>query len=129
MKPGTSSSSRYKVFESFRWAFTGLAYAFRTQPNFRFHLVAALVISVVAASLHVSATAWAVLVLTMGSVLVVELLNSAIESIVDLMSPEYHPLAKIVKDLAAGAVLFVAITAILVGLFILGPPLWQVLFG
>lgn len=129
MKPGTPSTFRYKALDSFRWAFTGLAYAFHTQPHFRFHLAAALVVSVVAVLLHLSATAWAVLVLTMGSVLVVELINTAIESIVDLMSPEYHPLAKIVKDLAAGAVLFVAITAILVGLFILGPPLWRVIAG
>ena len=67
---------------------------------------------------------WAVLVLTIAGVLVLEALNTAIEAIVDLASPRYHPLARAAKDVAAGMVLLSAIAAVVVGLLILGPPLW-----
>jgi len=67
---------------------------------------------------------WASLTLTIGSVLVAELLNTAAETLVDLVSPEYHPLAKRAKDMMAGAVLVMAITSVVVGLCVLGPPLW-----
>jgi diacylglycerol kinase len=124
MKPESQSS----FIVSFKCAFDGLRYAVRTQKNFRFHLVAMLVVMIVAYWLDVTPTAWAVLLLTIGFVLVVELLNTAVEVIVDLVSPDFHPLAKTAKDLAAGAVLLVAITSVLVGLVILGPPLWDKLF-
>jgi diacylglycerol kinase len=73
--------------------------------------------------------AWAILMLTIGTVLVAEMLNTALEALVDLASPEYHPLAKNVKDLAAGSVLLWAIVAVIVGLVILGPPLLECLLG
>ena len=97
----------------------------RTQRNFRFHLAAALLVLLVASWLKVTLNAWAVLILTISNVLVVELINTAIEVMVDMVSPEYHPLAKNVKDLAAGAVLLVAMASVVVGLVILGPPLWR----
>jgi diacylglycerol kinase (ATP) len=78
----------------------------------------------VAVWLRVSRWSWALLVLTIGSVLTAEVFNTAAELLVDLASPDYHPLAKRVKDLAAGAVLIAALVSILVGLLILGPPLW-----
>jgi diacylglycerol kinase len=68
---------------------------------------------------------WAVLATTMALVLILEGLNTAIESAVDLAMPRQHPLAKACKDLAAGMVLVAAIVAVTVGLLILGPPLWQ----
>ena len=124
MKP----ESQTNFIVSFKCAFEGLRYAFKTQRNFRFHLFAALLVMIAAYWLKVSPAAWGVLILTVGSVLVVELLNTAVEVIVDFISPEYHPLAKTAKDLAAGAVLLVAITSILVGIVILGAPLWQRIF-
>lgn len=62
-------------------------------------------------------------------VLALELVNSALESTLDLVSPEFHPLVKRAKDAAAGAVLVAALFAVLVGLWVLGPPLWRVVFG
>jgi len=68
-------------------------------------------------------------VLTIGVVLVSEMLNTVAETLVDLVSPGYHPLAKVVKDVTAGAVLLAAIISIAVGLLVLGPPLWERLVG
>ena len=119
MKPQRSSN----FFVSFKFAGEGVLYAIRTQRNFRFHLVAAVVIALFGAWLRLSCESWAILALTIGVVLVIEMVNTAAEAMVDLASPDYHPLAKLVKDVAAGAVLVVAITAVVVGLLVLGPPL------
>jgi diacylglycerol kinase len=77
-----------------------------------------------AAWLHISRAEWSVLILTIASVLILEGLNTTVEAAVDLASPEIHPLAKIAKDVAAGMVLIAAIASVIVGLIILGPPLW-----
>ncbi len=112
-----------RVGRSFIFAFAGLAYLVRTQPNFWVHLMAACCVGVVCALLGLRGAELAVLLLTIGFVLVLEALNTALEALVDLASPEYHPLAKIVKDVAAAAVLIAAITAVLVGLVLLLPRL------
>ena len=71
---------------------------------------------------------WAVIVLAVGLVWMAEFVNTALEAVVDLASPDLHPLAKIGKDVAAAAVLVGAITAVVVGLLVLGPALWLRLF-
>lgn len=81
------------------------------------------VVSVLAAALQCSRIEVAVLVLTMGMVLVAEIANTVAETIVDLASPDYHKLAGIAKDVAAGGVLVAALCSVVVGLIILGPPL------
>ena len=111
--------------ESFRFAFAGLWYALRTQRNARIHLCFAAGAIALGVWLGLSATQWAVLVLTIGFVLASEMLNTVAESLVDLLSPGYHPLAKVIKDVTAGAVLLSAITAVIVGLVIFGPLLWN----
>lgn len=121
LDPGPPSLLR--TIRSFRFAITGLCYLVRTQPNFRVHLAAALAALAVGLALKISATDTAALLLTIGLVLVAEALNTAIEAVVDLASPELHPLARIAKDAAAGAVLIAAIIAVLVGLIVLGPRL------
>jgi diacylglycerol kinase (ATP) len=108
---------------SFKYAGEGLLHAIRTQRNFRIHLVAAVLVLAMATWLRLPGTSWAILVLTIGLVLVTEMMNTAAEALVDLASPDYHPLAKLVKDVAAGAVLVIAIAAVVVGLIVLGPPL------
>ncbi|MCS7282825.1 MAG: diacylglycerol kinase family protein [Anaerolineae bacterium] len=115
--------------DAFRCAFSGLWYAFRTQRNFPIHLSVAAGVVVLAIWLHIPPSQWAVLLLTMGLVLVLELVNSALEYVVDLASPGIHPLAKAAKDVGAGAVLLAALVSVGVGLLILGPPLWARLFG
>jgi diacylglycerol kinase len=117
------------ILESFRFAFSGLWYALRTQRNTRVHLAIAAVVVVLGVCLNLSYVQWAVLTLTIGFVLVSEMLNTVAETLVDLVSPGYHPLAKVVKDVTAGAVLLTAIISVVVGLLMLGPPLWKRLFG
>jgi len=117
------------IFESFRFAFSGLWYALRTQRNTRIHLTITAAVVVLGLFLELSYVQWAVVTLTIGFVLVSEMLNTVAETLVDLISPGYHPLAKIVKDATAGAVLLAAIVSIVVGLLVLGPPLWERFFG
>lgn len=108
---------------SFGFALFGLAYAVRTQRNMRIHLVTAVLVSALGIYLGLDWTQWAVLGLTIGFVLVAELFNTVAEAALDAATPHYHPLVKIAKDVAAAAVLLTAIISVLVGLFVLGPPL------
>lgn len=101
----------------------------REQRNVRIHAVVTFAVVGLGLWLRISFLDWAVLVLTIGFVLVSEMANTALEVLVDLVSPEYHPLAGIVKDVAAGTVLLTAIISVIVGLLVLGPPLWERLFG
>lgn len=112
---------------SFKYAFSGMWHVLRTQRNARIHLSLALVVIVLGLWLGLSRIEWAIIVLTIGLVLAAESFNTVAEAAVDLATAEYHPLAKIAKDVAAGAVLLMAITAVIVGLLILGPPLWAAL--
>jgi len=113
------------VFDSFRFAFSGLWYALRTQRNTRIHLTVAAAVVALGIWLSLPLTQWAILTLAIGFVLVGEVLNTVAETLVDLVSPGYHPLAKIVKDVTAGGVLLTAIVSVIVGLLVLGPPLWE----
>ena len=108
---------------SLKHAGEGLCYAIRTQRNFRIHLVATVLVVLMGVWLRLPGASWAILVSMIGLVLVTEMMNTAAEALVDLASPDYHPLAKLVKDVAAGAVLVIALTSVVVGLIILGPPL------
>lgn len=115
--------------DSFRCAFAGLSHAVRTQRNLRLHLLAALVVLGLAAWARVGAVATAALAMAVAAVIVSEIINTAIETIIDLISPGYHPLAGLAKNLAAAAVVVAALFAALVGVVILGPPLWGKLVG
>lgn len=118
------------LFVSFQYAGQGVSYAFRTQRNFRIHAVAGLLVVGLALGLGLSAVEVAVIILTAGVVMTMELLNTALESVVDLtVQQTYHELAKIAKDCAAAAVLLSAIMAVLVAVCLLLPPLWQRLLG
>ncbi len=112
---------------SFRHAFAGFAYALRTQPNTWIHVAATIAVLLLAVLLRLPAVHVAVLILTIGAVWTAELVNTAVEALVDLASPDHHPLAKISKDTAAAAVLAAAVAAVLVGLLVLGPPLLKLL--
>ena len=111
---------------SFKYAWAGLSYAFQTQRNFRIHLFVGLVAIALSIFLHLSAVEIAIIGLTTGAVLTMELLNTAIESVVDLtVKQNYHDLARIAKDCAAGAVLVSALASLLVAGSLLLPPLLQ----
>ena len=113
---------------AFGHAFRGLWYVLRTQRNAWIHAVATVLVIVFGLWLGVSARDWAVLALSVSMVWMAEVLNTSIEAVVDLASPVHHPLAKVGKDVGAAAVLVAAIVAVLVGLLILGPPLWLKFF-
>jgi diacylglycerol kinase len=108
---------------SFRHAFRGWWYVIRTQRNAWIHAVITTLVLLVAWWLHLPLRDWAVLFLTIALVWTAEFINTALEAVVDLASPQQHPLAKVGKDVGAAAVLIAALTAVLVGLLILGPPL------
>ena len=113
------------ILQSFGFALRGIWVVARAERNFQIHLLACVVVTGTAYWLGCTALEWAILLLTMGFVLVAEALNTAIEIVVDLVSPEYHVLAGHAKDAAAGAVLLAAITAVAVAVCILGIPLYQ----
>ena len=120
---------RHGLIGSFRFALDGIAYLFRTQRNARIHAVIAVIVCLLAAWTRVTRIEWAILVLSIACVLILEGLNTALEAAVDLASPQIHPLAKVAKDVTAGMVLIAAIASVIVGLLILGPPLWQRFLG
>ena len=115
-------------FRSVAYAWSGLVYMFLTQRNARLHLIGALAAIALATWLKIDSTRWAILLLTIGAVCAGETINTTVEALVDLLSPEWHERAKVAKDVSAGAVLLLAVTAIAVGLIVLGPPLWMRLF-
>ena len=117
---------------SFGNAFRGWWYVLRTQRNAWLHAVIAAVVITLSFWLRLKPLEWAIIVLTMATVFAAEFVNTAIEAVVDLASPHRHPLAKVGKDVGAGAVLIAALAAMVIGALILGPPLWvrlRPLFG
>ena len=107
--------------KSFSFAFAGIRSFIIREHNARIHLVGTIAVIVVAWFLHVSLTEAAVLTIVTGLVWITELLNTCIERLADLVTRDRNPHIKIIKDLAAGAVLIAAITAVIVGLFIFIP--------
>ncbi|MCJ8011415.1 diacylglycerol kinase family protein [Paenibacillus sp. KQZ6P-2] len=115
------------LISSFGYAIQGVWYALRTQRNMRIHAAAAVVVIIAAALLHLSWMRWVVLLLAITLVMVMELMNTALESVVDLASPEIHPLAKAAKDTAAGAVLLASVFALVAGIIVFYRPLADLL--
>ena len=117
-------STWVKFLAGFEYAFSGLWYALRTQRNVRVHVGIATLVIIAGIVLRISAVEFAILFITISSVFTAEMFNTVFELCVDLASPTYHPLAKIAKDVAAGAVLLSAIFSVVIGLFIFIPHLW-----
>ena len=98
--------------KSFLFAARGIAFAVKTQPNFCFHLLAILLVTEFGLLYHLEKGQWGLLVVFFCLIPALELVNTALEAVVDLASPDYHPLAKVAKDCAAGAVLVAALGAL-----------------
>jgi diacylglycerol kinase len=113
-----------KFIASFRYAFRGVWYALRTQRNARVHVCIAILAILLGVVLHISAVEFAVVFVAITGVFIAEMFNTVFELCIDLASPDYHPLAKIAKDVAAGAVLLSAMLSLVIGLFVFGPHLW-----
>lgn len=122
MEPPAGARS---FWQSLRFAFSGVRHAYRSQRNLRIHAAIAAAVIVTGFALRISRAEWALVVALIGLVLGLELFNTAVEALVDLASPTYHPLAKIAKDTAAGAILVVALGSAIAGLIIFLPRLWN----
>ncbi len=119
-----SISNRIK---SFGFAIKGIGTLLKTQMNARIHLFAVVLVTMAGFLTRVSATEWCFLVFAFSSVIAAEAFNTAIEFVVDLVSPHYHPLAGKAKDVAAAAVLITAIGAAIIGSIIFLPKFWILL--
>lgn len=111
---------------SIGYACEGIVYLIKSQHNAWIHSLITVLVIVVGLWLGINFTEWALIVLAMMGVWMGEAVNTAVEAIVDMVQPDFHPLAKIAKDVAAGGVLLSALAAAIVGLLVLGPPLWEV---
>ncbi len=120
------STSRW---HSFTCAVRGMIYTLRTQRNTWIELAAAAVVFIAGVWLHIEPLEWAVLGFTVCTILALEAVNSAIEAVVDLVSPDYHELAGIAKDAAAGAMLFAVIGSLIVAVAIFGPRIGVLVAG
>ena len=106
-------------------AMRGWWFVVRTQQNAWIHAVVTVLVIALALWLDLPLRDWAVLFLAIAMVWAAEFFNTSIEAVVDLASPAHHPLAKVGKDVGAAAVLIAALTSIIIGILILGPPLWE----
>lgn len=110
-------------FESIGYGLAGIWYVLRTQRNAWIHSLATLAAISLGIWLRLSRADWALLVIAIGIVWLAELMNTALEALIDLVSPEIHPLAKVAKDVSAGAVLLTSVSAFVLGLLIFLQPL------
>jgi diacylglycerol kinase len=127
--PQSQKSEWAKFLAGFGYAFAGLWYALRTQRNMWVHITIAILAILLGIVLRISAVEFAMIFVAITGVFIAEMFNTVFELCVDLASPEYHPLAKIAKDVAAGAVLLSAMLAVVIGLFVFGPHLWELIRG
>jgi diacylglycerol kinase len=124
LPPEPQKSEWSKFIAGFGYAFSGLWYALRSQRNARVHVTIASLAIVMGIVLRISAVEFAMIFVAITGVFIAEMFNTVFELCVDLASPEHHPMAKVAKDVAAGAVLLSAILSVVIGLFVLGPHLW-----
>ena len=116
-----------KFLNSFTYPIKGLKYAYKNEQNLVVDVGVALLI-IFGFIFRVSTMEWAILVLTIGLVISCELINTAIEAVVDLVTEDYHPLAKVAKDTSAAAVFIFAIVAVIVGIIIFLPKIINIFF-
>ena len=112
---------------SFRYALRGVRWMVAHEPNMRFHLMAATGVVVAAASFRLPVEQWAAVIFAIVLVLLGEILNTAIEAVLDLVQPDHHDLVRVVKDVSAGAVLVASIGATAIALIVFVPRFWRLL--
>lgn len=117
-----------KFFKSFIYAFQGVMHVVKSEQNFRFHVFSAIVVLIAGLLTGLSKWEWIIIVMLICGMFMIELVNASIERVVDIASPEFHPLAKQAKDLAAGACLVYAICTAIVGLIIFIPKWLGIIF-
>ena len=123
-RPPAPSDSHGRLTRSFGYAFRGIGILLRTQANARIHAAATVLVVAAGFWFRISRSEWGAVVAAIGLVWTAEAVNTAIEAVVDLVSPEPHPLAGRAKDVAAGAVLCAALAALAIGVLVFGPRAW-----
>jgi len=114
-------SKLYSTQKSFKYAFEGIKLTFKNEPNFRIQLILALLSTFLGIILKISQTEWLILITVIFLVLLLELINSSLEALVNLVSPEINEKAKIAKDTAAGAVLVASVLSLIIGIVLFLP--------
>lgn len=122
-------SKKVNFFGSFKYAGNGVKAAFKDEPNFRFHTLIGILVIILAIIFKFSPEKFAILILTIAFVIILELVNTSIEEIVNEISPNYSLSAKLIKDVSAAAVLISALAALAVGLVLFLPSIFQFLSG
>ena len=110
-----------KLINSFKYAIEGIISSFKTERNMKIHVLAMIVVIALGLFFKLNKVEWCFIIIAIASVISAELFNTAIETVVDIVSPERNPKAKLAKDIAAGAVLVVAICAAIIGFIVFGP--------
>lgn len=131
LRDKNSMNNPYKnrtFLDSFRYASEGVVTAFREERNMRFHVFSALGVIILSYLLSLSIAEWLWILLVTFLVIIMEILNTVIENVIDLVSPDYHPLAKKIKDMAAAVVLITTSFSLIVGGIILLPKLISLIF-
>lgn len=117
--------AKQSIFQAFQNAFAGIVHCVLYERNMKIHMIAAILVAILAWWLRLNRQEIIILVLTVLCVLVAEMMNTVVEAVVDLVSPGIHPLAKIAKDVAAGIVLIAAATSLLIGYFLFIEKIWH----
>lgn len=116
-----------KPIIGFRYAWSGIIVTAKIERNFKIHLICGLLAILTGFYLGLSLLEWAILTLVISAVLAAELINTAVENVIDYLKPEPHPSAKYIKDAAAGAVLITAIAAVVIGCLLFVPKIMDLL--
>lgn len=120
-------NKRAPLYRSFGYAFSGIFSCIRKERNIKIHCFAAVMVTIFGFLLKISVTEWLICLVLFGLIMGLELVNTAVEAVVDLVTQERKPLAKTAKDTAAGAVLIAAIFAAIAGCIIFIPKLWALI--
>ncbi|HLP52062.1 MAG TPA: diacylglycerol kinase family protein [Chitinophagales bacterium] len=117
-----------KLLNSFAYALKGMWYVLQSEQNMRIHALAVVVVTIAGLYLGLSAVEWSLIALSIGAVLTAEMMNTAIEKLVDMVSPDFNVQAGKIKDIAAGGVLLTAIVAAVVAIYIFGDKIFNQIF-
>ncbi|WP_040207954.1 diacylglycerol kinase family protein [Neobacillus jeddahensis] len=113
--------TRSLLMNAFSFATAGILTALKMERNMRFHLISSLIVLIVSFYFSITKIEWVIILFAIGGMFALELMNTAIERVVDLVTAEYHPLAKQAKDIAAGAVFVYAVLSVVIGIIIFIP--------
>ena len=116
-----SQDKSFPLMSSFSFAFSGILLALRKERNMRIHFISSIIVLLVSFYFSITKIEWVFILFAIGGMFALELLNTAIERVVDLVTADYHPLAKQAKDMAAGAVLVYAALSVVIGIVIFLP--------